>query len=191
MWNYSVPNNNSKVSANEITRYLFPWFWSWSYDPMRYCVTTKYGFIPYPDGKVHGTNMGPTWVLSAPAGPHVGPMNLAIRVGSFQSHQMSHDHHGISCSRQIDRFFNSFYRLTPKNTSNLCITVSLSGIYRWPVDSLTKGQLCRKRKGQLCHGVSISYKDWTPFRTPQKGLLLRNTFLCHDLISNLSGYMTR
>ena len=24
--------------------------------------------------------MGPTWVLSAPGGPHVGPMNLAIRV---------------------------------------------------------------------------------------------------------------
>ena len=24
--------------------------------------------------------MGPTWVLSAPDGPHVGPMNLAIRV---------------------------------------------------------------------------------------------------------------
>ena len=23
--------------------------------------------------------MGPTWVLSAPNGPHVGPMNLAIR----------------------------------------------------------------------------------------------------------------
>ena len=23
--------------------------------------------------------MGPTWVLSAPGGPHVGPMNLAIR----------------------------------------------------------------------------------------------------------------
>ena len=32
-----------------------------------------------PDSKVHGTNMGPTWVLSAPCGPHVGPMNLAIR----------------------------------------------------------------------------------------------------------------
>ena len=29
--------------------------------------------------KVHGANMGPTWVLSAPAGPHVGPMNFAIR----------------------------------------------------------------------------------------------------------------
>ena len=33
-----------------------------------------------PDSKVHGTNMGPTWVLLAPDGPHVGPMNLAIRV---------------------------------------------------------------------------------------------------------------
>ena len=32
-----------------------------------------------PDSKVHGANMGSTWVLSAPDGPHVGPMNLAIR----------------------------------------------------------------------------------------------------------------
>ena len=31
-----------------------------------------------PDNKVHGANMGSTWVLSAPDGPHVGPMNLAI-----------------------------------------------------------------------------------------------------------------
>ena len=32
-----------------------------------------------PDSKARGANMGPTWVLSAPDGPHVGPMNLAIR----------------------------------------------------------------------------------------------------------------
>ena len=32
-----------------------------------------------PDSKVHGANMGPTWVLSAPDGPQVGPTNLAIR----------------------------------------------------------------------------------------------------------------
>ena len=32
-----------------------------------------------PDSKVHGANMGPTWVLPAPDGPHVGPMNLVIR----------------------------------------------------------------------------------------------------------------
>ena len=28
---------------------------------------------------VHVANMGPTWALSAPDGPHVGPMNLTIR----------------------------------------------------------------------------------------------------------------
>ena len=31
-----------------------------------------------PDNKVHGANMGPTWVLSSLGGPHVGPMKLAI-----------------------------------------------------------------------------------------------------------------
>ena len=31
-----------------------------------------------PDSKVHGANMGPTWVLLAPDGPHVGPINFAI-----------------------------------------------------------------------------------------------------------------
>ena len=34
------------------------------------------------DSKAHGANMKPIWVLSAPDGPHVGPMNLAIRVCS-------------------------------------------------------------------------------------------------------------
>ena len=36
-------------------------------------------YSQYPS-KVHVANMGPTWVLSAPGGPHVGPMNLAISV---------------------------------------------------------------------------------------------------------------
>ena len=35
-----------------------------------------------PDSKIHGVNMGPTWVLSALDGPHVGPMNLAVRDGA-------------------------------------------------------------------------------------------------------------
>ena len=33
-----------------------------------------------PDSKVHEANMGPTWVLSAPGEPHVGPVNLTTRV---------------------------------------------------------------------------------------------------------------
>ena len=36
----------------------------------------RYADIPV--SKVHGANMGPTWVLVAPGGPHVGPMNFAI-----------------------------------------------------------------------------------------------------------------
>ena len=51
----------------------------------RYLLYQKHAHVVfrcgYPDSKVHGANMGPTWVLSAPDGPHVGPMNLAIRVG--------------------------------------------------------------------------------------------------------------
>ena len=34
----------------------------------------------YPESKVHGANMGPSWVLSTPDGPHVSPMNLVIRI---------------------------------------------------------------------------------------------------------------
>ena len=36
-----------------------------------------------PDSRVHGANIGPTCVLSAPDGPLVGPTNLAIWVGSL------------------------------------------------------------------------------------------------------------
>ena len=47
--------------------------------PINYWVTRFCNRI-YSDNKVHGVNMGPTWVLSAPDRPHVGPMTLAIRV---------------------------------------------------------------------------------------------------------------
>ena len=40
----------------------------------------RYQLTDYLDSKVHGANMGPTWHLSVPDGPHVGPMNFAIRV---------------------------------------------------------------------------------------------------------------
>ena len=40
-----------------------------------------------PDSKVHGANMGSTWVLSIPDGPHVDPMNFAIREWALQKQQ--------------------------------------------------------------------------------------------------------
>ena len=39
---------------------------------------TKQQSMNIPDSKVHGANMGPTWVLLASDGPHVVPMNIAI-----------------------------------------------------------------------------------------------------------------
>ena len=44
-----------------------------------YLIDVKHSYI-YPDSKVHGADMGPTWLLSDPDGSNVGPMNLAIRV---------------------------------------------------------------------------------------------------------------
>ena len=41
---------------------------------------SKPTIIGYPNNKVHGANMGPTWTLLVPDGPDVGPMNLAISV---------------------------------------------------------------------------------------------------------------
>ena len=53
------------------TRRVIPRNWLAVYT-QRYCFAI-------PDSKVHRANMGPTWVLSAPDGSHVGPMNLAMR----------------------------------------------------------------------------------------------------------------
>ena len=44
-----------------------------------YMVSYFFAYSATSDSKVHGANMGPTWVLSVPDGPHVGPRNLAIR----------------------------------------------------------------------------------------------------------------
>ena len=45
-----------------------------------YNVAHKYfhGFVMFPESKVLVAYVGPTWVMSAPGGPHVDPINLAI-----------------------------------------------------------------------------------------------------------------
>ena len=44
----------------------------------------------HPDSKDHGANMRPTWVLSAPGGPHIGPMSLVIMAAISRVHSRSH-----------------------------------------------------------------------------------------------------
>ena len=67
--------------AWEISRNTFI-FWARYFFPvlLPICVVCHICIWTYPDNKVHGANKGTIWVLSAPDGPHVGPMNLAIRV---------------------------------------------------------------------------------------------------------------
>ena len=40
----------------------------------------KQSLVYYPDSKVHGAYMGPTWGRQDPGGPHVGHVNLVIWV---------------------------------------------------------------------------------------------------------------
>ena len=56
-----------------------------------------------PDSKVQRANMGPTWVLSVPDGPHVGPMNLAIR-DAFLIHYMATGVHQLFQHRQLSKY---------------------------------------------------------------------------------------
>ena len=42
-----------------------------------YNIVVRHGINP--DSKVHGANMGPIWGRQDPGGPHVDPINLAIR----------------------------------------------------------------------------------------------------------------
>ena len=55
----------------------------------------------FPDSRAHGANMGPTWILSAPGGPHVDPVNLAIRDIHLAVDQ--HQHVAIGQSDQEQR----------------------------------------------------------------------------------------
>ena len=54
-----------------MTWYVSSKTWIWQVDSWFYS-------LPITREQIHGTNMGPTWVLSAPDEPHVGPVNLAI-----------------------------------------------------------------------------------------------------------------
>ena len=53
--------------ANTLNNYNL-WWHKWR-QRCHHC-NARFSMNVYPDSKVHGANMGPTWVLSAPDGPH-------------------------------------------------------------------------------------------------------------------------
>ena len=94
-----------------------------------------------PHSKVHGANMGPTWVLSSPGGPHVATMNLATwvrtpKMGSQDilfswiqptfisvSLQWCHNEHdGVSNHQPHDSLLSRLFRHRSKKKSKLRVT---------------------------------------------------------------------
>ena len=81
--------------------------------------------------KVHGANMGSTWVLSAPDRPHAGPMNLAIRgvPGACITTAVWH------CSKPISHwqyrsYLKAFYhRLRDTRPHHITVSVQATGFY--------------------------------------------------------------
>ena len=105
-----------------------------------------------PDSKVHGANMGPTWVLSAPDGSHVGPINLAIREGinnnrfpyfnvlnHFRSEKMSLRCITFSWNLIISTWITDISTQNPHPGPDQCQTLPLS-FYVRPVSANTKGR---------------------------------------------------
>ena len=70
--------------------HLYPWYVCENYK-FKITATSPRSLWINPDSKVHGANMGLTWVLSAPDGPHVGPMNLVIVEASRASPSLTCD----------------------------------------------------------------------------------------------------
>ena len=72
----------------------------WCYEThSKYIVRLKHSRDAYPNSKVHGAHMGSIWGRQDPGGPHVGPMNFAIWVGSEDSNTSTDE--GLSPSKPI------------------------------------------------------------------------------------------
>ena len=81
--------------------------WSW------HKPTSKCRCEATPDSKVHGANMGPTWVLSAPDGPHVGPWTLlSVVLVNFYIQQM------VQIGQDMSVHSRDLYLVTPTLASS-------------------------------------------------------------------------
>ena len=109
--------------------------------------------------------MGPAWVLSAPDGPHVGPLNLAMGEVNLNREVLlqcllyitmtSHEHREVWNHQSFDCLYNSLCRLTPKKYPSPHYWSFVRGIYWWPVNSRQKGPVTRKKVP--FHYVIIKY----------------------------------
>ena len=85
-----------------------------------------------PDSKVHGANMGPTWVLSVPAGPHVGPMNLAIR-DSMKRTIMTRSQYSLSLHNLLSLSIKLSSFIRDNHASKVLVTINHVSVWQFPV----------------------------------------------------------
>ena len=151
-----------------------------------------------PDSKVHGANMGPTWVLSAPDGPHVGPMNLATRIGSTDHWQTTTKHKKVPIMCIIIRMWyiccwgiiisNTQYNmvcplLCQSYVSPSSIEVTLLDLGKIRLPQATTKQ--HKTQPSRCIILVMYYRDHTVY-----GLSQWETMLLCNIVSHwLSPYL--
>ena len=88
------------------------------------------------DSKVHEANMGPTWVLSAPDGPHVVPMNLGVwgfifLFATFQPFLVS-DTLVATRQKSVDGFGWNRLSTNHKTHSNSTVCMCMVVMHSWP-----------------------------------------------------------
>ena len=127
-----------------------------------------------PNSKVHGANMGPTRVLSAASGPHVGLMNLAILDVCIPLWIKLKDYRVMKCaaadispnslkSYQIELFLNLEY---PKHVMRYkCVNDLLDRNY----NPLKIQWWCKYFVNEICFNVSFEMNtNSCSFRGPSR-----------------------
>ena len=78
-------------------------------------------FTSHPDSKVHGANMGPTWVLSAPDGPHLAPWTPAQA-------NISHYCWAQAMATSVSTYYyiNSYWFIIPNQTHRAHMLIQLT-----------------------------------------------------------------
>ena len=141
-----------------------------------------------PESKVHGANMGSTWVLSAPDGSHVGPMNLAIR----DTWSLFYVLIRVGNTKTNLYFRPLFATLICYSTRGLPVSLHITnamylplglckGAFYYPVHEYVQNRIENVLKKCI---LFCSQKNWKWFS--QKWYVLSETYLQHETLSRLS-----
>ena len=143
------------LRINYITDLILEYAFLWEkafIEPWLMCLI-RLGNNDAPDSEVHVANMGPTWVLSAPDGPRVGPMNFVIRDYTLGRIGFIKDSH--KCNSRI---WNILYELYPWFRSRVRILGAknfLNHDFWTRVHRFIYYRILRSRSGHIWKWISL------------------------------------